>query len=190
MCAYTSCVGKINEALEVLSNIRAGDRVYETRKETLYTSPKGVGLYHLVYGEGREATLTRVEKVVNRVKQSPRDFDKDLLLRAAAGIRLLKESFGQGKNVAETLGRIFVAADTLEQCASTTPAQLPPLSAPTEHRFLCYGEKCVSSFSAPYVCEDSLQPYQSTMDRHDTGTDTSRPKKTRRGTMRQKACAT
>jgi len=115
---YVSTLQDIRDALAVLGSVTAGDRIYETRSGHLYTGGKGIGLYHLVYhSEGRAKTMERVEQVVTAAREHWEDLSAAELQRAAEGVRRLEESFQVGSNVAETLGRVYLAEASLLEIA-------------------------------------------------------------------------
>lgn len=115
---YISTIADIKESLSVLAGLSAGDRVYETHSGTIYSGGKGLGVYHLLYKEeGRAKTLERVEHIVAAATQYRTRLTSDELQRAASGVCKLADSFQGGSNIAETIGRVYVAESELRKAA-------------------------------------------------------------------------
>lgn len=114
---YANDSASVAKALEILALIKSGDRVYQTRRGEIYAAPKGTGLYHLAFGEGRHTTMERVFGVLDGAKRFKRDLDPAVLIAAARGVRTLEQSFAHGPDVAPTIGRICLAEKELLEIA-------------------------------------------------------------------------
>lgn len=114
---YAASAEKVIESLSVLAGIQAHDRVYETRHGKLYAAGKGTGLYNIAFGEGRHATMDRVNHVVRAAQEHADALDSDLLIAAAKGIRNLEASFSAGHDIAMIVGKVYVAEQTLLELA-------------------------------------------------------------------------
>jgi len=116
--AYAASLVAVNTSLDVLASLKKGDRVYETGAGALYRGRKGLGVYNYAFGDGRAATMARVEGVVSGARAYKRSIDGTRLRNAALGVRNLEHSFSTGADVATILGRILVCEKELLQMAS------------------------------------------------------------------------
>lgn len=114
---YVDGAASVSRSLERLAMIKPGDRVYESRSGEIYCAPKGAGLYHLAFGEGRHTTMRRVFDILNGAKKYKSEMSPSLLISASQGVRLLEESFAQGSDVGIVLGKICVAERELVELA-------------------------------------------------------------------------
>lgn len=105
-------------SLRTLASIKPHDRVYETRHGELYTAGKGTGLYHLAFGEGRHATLERVNSVIEGTRLHLPYIPPDDIEAAARGVRQLESSFTSGNDVGMVMGKVYVAEQALLEMAN------------------------------------------------------------------------